>query len=95
MFCPQEALVNEAAVELKFLWPLITDPAPRGLGFTSIDVFPQARIAKLFPIGKGSKKGSSAVSVGGVSRVRGATVGFFEAWLGRSMDGRMKAALAA
>ena len=39
--------------------------------------------------------GSSAVFVGGVSRVRGATVGFFEAWLGRSMDGRMKAALGA
>jgi hypothetical protein len=39
-------------------------------------------------------KGSTAVSVGGVSRVRGATVGFSEAWLGRSMVGKMNAALA-
>jgi len=52
MFCPSEDLKNESDVEQKLLTPLLFTAAPRGLGYSSVDVRTKPNIRFLL-IGKG------------------------------------------
>ena len=55
MFTPPkpEEWQTESDVEQKLAWPLLTSPAPHGLGFAAAEIFSKPNIRE-FEIGKGT-----------------------------------------
>jgi len=55
MFCALADLITESDVEQKLLWPLLTGPAPTGLGLLASDVVTKPSIRRL-EVGKGASR---------------------------------------
>ena len=55
MFCSLEDLVTESDVEQKLVWPLLTTPAPNGLGLVAADLLTKSNIRRL-EINKGTSR---------------------------------------